>query len=816
MPTSQKRIIKLNSVPFLPLTLFYILGILFQRIFDFNLAILSILFLVLTVALITNYVLLKSLTNLFSFLAIIAILLFGAFRFGYWQMNNLEKPYVSSLPLTDIDIKGNIQTVLKSNRSKVVLRLEEFQKDSLSSPVDGKILVYFPQKFPEELKTGQKLRLLKVTLEPFPEVRNPGQFDYANYLKLRDIIAKVKLSDVSQIQISREVIKFSFENNVFSPFRENLVKKIESHFDQSQASFLKALLLGERESLDKDLIENFQNAGVMHVLAISGLHVGFVALIFYIVLSFLPIYFKYRNLLIILLLVFYMFLTGSNPPVVRATIMASIILVGLNLERRTSIYNSIYASAFIILLFQPNQLFWVGFQFSFVAVLSIIYFYEKLEPLKEWLITRVKNERIKHRFSNWILMPLLVSFSAQIGTLPLTMHYFHKLSLVSFFLNILVIPFIGLIVAMGFIFLFISFFSFSFAAVFAGFFSQLIAFLTKTVEVAANLPGAFFYIPKFNAAAMFLYFVIVFFVFNVKNKRARFAYGMLVPVLFITSFTISHANSSKLNLVIMDVDQGDGALIITPQKKVVLIDTGPANPYFSAGSAVIRPVLNYFGIKSINKLFISHTHLDHMGGTFKLLTYNTIDSVFIPQLQNPYKWSDSLKLVFERESTAYRELQYGDIIRIDDETRVYVFGPQPRFTKFNRTDGRNLNNNSLVLLVKYRDKKFLFPGDAEQEVEKALLPLGEILDADFLKVGHHGSVTSSTPDYLNLVTPIYATISVGQHNRFGHPSPIIIERLRQTGSKIYRTDMHKAIWFQLDANSWKVVDWQNDYILPPL
>jgi competence protein ComEC len=731
-------------------------------------------------------------------------------------MKNLDKPYVSHLPLTDIDIEGDIESILKSRRTKAILQVKEFKNDSLAIPADGKILVYFPRSFSGSLKVGQTLRLLNATLESLPEVRNPGQFNYADYLKLREIIAQVRLTDAAQMENSEKVSKFSLENNIFSPFRENLVEKIESNFNQSQASFLKALLLGERESLDKDLIENFQNAGVMHVLAISGLHVGFVALIFYIILSFLPIYFKYRNLLIILLLVFYMLLTGSNPPVVRATIMASIILVGLNLEQRTSIYNSIYASAFIILLFQPNQLFWVGFQFSFIAVLSIVYFYKKLEPLKEWLMGGLKNERIKLRISNWILMPLLVSFSAQIGTLPLTMHYFHKLSLVSFFLNIIVIPFIGLIVAMGFIFLFVNFLSFSFASVFADFFSQLIALLTNSVEVAANLPGAFFYIPKFNLFGIFLYGAIILFIFNIINIRFRIISGLFIIILLAIPFIMFSAKSSKLNLVIMDVDQGDGALIITPQKKVILIDTGPANSYFSSGSSVIRPVLNYFGVKNIDKLFISHTHLDHMGGTFELLAYNTIDSVFLPKLQIPYKWSDSLKFVFERNSNSYRELEFGDIIKIDEETRVYVYGPQPQFTNFSRADGRNLNNNSLVLLIKYRDKNLLFPGDAEREVEKVLLPLGRILDADFLKVGHHGSITSSTLDYLNLVTPTYSSISVGQYNRFGHPSSIIIERLRKTGSKIYRTDMDKAVWFQLDADTWQMVDWQNDNLLPPL
>lgn len=796
--------------PLLPLTVSLALGILTQHYFNIQLSYLFSLFLVLAFAALFLHLKTSTEQQKISSLLIIIFFLMGAIRYGGWQAANLRQPYLNSLPLHQVELRGEIKSVQKSDRVKAVFELKEIHKDTLAAFVEGKILLYFPAGFSGAVLPGQILSILNADLEPLPPRRNPGQFDYANYLRQREIVALIRVKNSRQIILGKTDDKFSAEKSIFAPLRHRLTECFETYFSPFAANFLKALILGKRENMDRQVLENFQNAGVMHVLAISGLHVGFVAGIFYVVLSFFPISFKKRNLLIILLLLFYMFLTGNQPPVVRATLMASLLLFGVNIERKTSVYNSIFAAAFIILLWQPQQLFWVGFQFSFAAVLSIIYFYTKMEPFRQKVLGLVKSGKLRPRVNNWILMPFLVSLSAQIGTLPLTMHYFHKLSLISFFLNILIIPFIGLIVVMGFLFLAFAFISSVLAGLISNFLQWLIHVLTGTVEAAANLPAAFFYIPRFNLIAMLLYLSIVILIFNPGNKATRKIMAVVSTILLLFVFGTSLLQKPAFNLIIMDVGQGDAAAFFTPRGKAVIIDTGPASRKSSAARTAIYPVLNKFGTTHINALFISHPHLDHMGGTFDLLKYATIDSAYLPPMAISYKWNDSLLTAFSENSIPWRILKYGDRVIIDEETRIYILGPFPRFSNFKTVNGYNLNNNSLVLLVKHKNHSLLFPGDAEKEVEKQLLSWGDILDAELLKVEHHGSKTSSTAGFLSLVTPQLSFISVGYRNKFKHPSLQVVERLGQFGSRVFRTDENHALWFRLNGDKWKEVNWQDN------
>ena len=795
-----------TRIPFLFLTIPLTMGIVVQYFISFK-SIYLFIGLIIVLILILFFSHQKSQDKKILILFITFFCLVGSIRYSVWESGNLEKEYLAKLPLKNINIEGTIESVKKSNRLNAVIALSNISNDSIVAEVSGNILVYFPAKYSGNISPGQTVSFMNMMLEKLPEPRNPGQFNYGKYLRRRGIVSQCRIEDKNQIILGVVQPGFSLENSIFTLVRSYLIKKLETYFSPSASGFLKALLLGQRDSVDRDIIENFQDAGVMHVLAISGLHVGFVALIFYIVLSFFPFYFKHRNLVIIILLLFYMFLTRSQPPVVRATLMAILLLISINIERPTSVYNSIFAAAFIILLFQPQQLFWVGFQFSFIAVLSIIYFYEKLKWIRTKLLQGFGNEKIKGFIDKAILVPFLISFSAQIGTLPLTMHYFHKLSLIAFFLNILVIPFVGLLVALGFLFLIIEFISSGFASIFANFLGELIKLLFNSIETAIHFPAAFFYVPKFSILSILLYGSIIMFLFNFKREKIRKS-GLILSILLVLFLTIKSISTAHFfNLVIMDVGQGDAAFLITPQNKTILIDTGPSSQYTNSARNAILPVLSHFNVNHVNYLFISHPHLDHMGGTFEMLKYIRVDTLYLPPMKQSYKWNDSLLSAISQNSISYRKLKMGDKVVIDNETRAYVLSPISRFSDFKRTSGHNLNNNSLVFLIKHRQHTLLFPGDAEREVENYLVAWQDMLKTDFLKVGHHGSNTSTTLNFLELAHPQYASISVGQNNHFGHPSQSVIEELKEKQVQVFRTDEDKAIWFRIRKGKWERINW---------
>ena len=282
---------------------------------------------------------------------------------------------------------------------------------------------------------------------------------------------------------------------------------------------------------------------------------------------------------------------------------------------------------------------------------------------------------------------------------------------------------------------------------------------------------------------------------------------MIKILLMLIMMTRTIVASRSFNLVIMDVGQGDAAFLLTPQEKSIIIDTGPASQYSSAAQNAILPVLNYFNAGRVNRLFISHPHLDHMGGTFDMLKYIDVDSAYLPLMITPYKLNDSLMNALDRKAIPYRTLHMGDKVVIDKETHVYVLGPDPKFSNAADTTGHDLNNLSLVLLIKFRRHTLLFPGDAEREAESFLLLWDDLLKTDFLKAGHHGSKTSITDNFYSLVQPSYASISVGEDNRFGHPSGSVIRKLTSGGSQVFRTDIDGAIWLQIHDGMWRQINW---------
>ncbi len=800
----------LGKVPFLPIGLSFAAGIVTIRFIELPIDYVAItFFLLLSITILIFFKHLPGKPNIL-FWFIILFYLMGMIRYAFWKDDNLEQPYLEHLPMQVDTVKATVLSTQTKYRMKAIAELNEFIGDSTVLSTAGKILIYFPYQFDKEISPGNHLILIGPPLNELPQPRNPGQFDYGKYLRDRGIVAECKIEQPEQVVVEGGEKTISLKSAIFAPVRKELVDNIERYCDSGSADFLKALLLGMRSAMEQDVLENFQKAGVMHVLAISGLHVGFVALIFYIVLSFFPIYFKHRNIMVICLLVFYMFLTGSKPPVVRATLMVSLYFIAINLERRSSIYNFLFAAAFLVLLFQPQQICWVGFQFSFAAVLSIVYFYQKLEPFKNKILQFIKNETLQYRIGNWIIAPFLVSLSAQLGTIPLVMHYFHKFSLISFFLNILVIPYIGVLVGLGFLFLILSLLSMPLAQLFANFLSLLINGLLNLVSGAANLPTAYFNISTFSVLEILIYLSVVLLLFNFKKTNFRNAcvYSFLTFAVLWGSIRLTQP--SAFNLIIMDVGQGDAALVSTPQKKALLFDTGPANQYSSAADAAIIPVMHRLGVKRVHHLFISHPHADHLGGTFRLLEYADIDSVYLPEIPISYHWQDTLLQVLNRFKIPYRYLKMGDRIIVDEETRIYVTAPFPQFSKYMKPAGSNLNNNSLVLLLKHRNETMLFTGDVEAEAEAYLELWDQILESDFLKIGHHGSSTSTSEDFLELVNPEIATISAGRQNKFGHPAQKTLRLLDSYEVAIFRTDQKSAIWFQLLKNEWHRVGWRKN------
>jgi len=736
-----------------------------------------------------------------------SFILIGALRLSLWQQRHFSPGLEKLLPLKNVSLIGTIEKVRQRSQYSASVRLDSLKIADIFYPTRVTFLVYFPRELKQAPVVGSSIILEEVDLLPLPQPRNPGQFDYGRYLKWKGVSGRIFLKSKSQFKMPEHPSSFSFSGQILLPIRQKLTSGIDRYLSPSGAAILKALIVGERDEISPQVMQDFQNAGVIHVLAISGLHVGFVVVISYLIFSFFPIYFKWRNMLIIILLIFYTLLTGASPSVVRASLMASLYFLAGILERRSSLYNIIFLSAFIILMINPNQLFWSGFQFSYAAVLSIVYFFPQLSGSFSKIKERIPGQKLSRWTYRWILLPFGVSLTAQLGTIPLTVLYYYKISIVSFFLNILIIPLVGAIVAIGFLLLFLAFVIPILAFPVGQFLDILIRVFIDLVSLAAHLPGAYFRSGEIPTWFLLIYILFIVFLFiwirQQQWKKVLVGIGGFLLLIFL----IRDVSSHRFQIIFMDVGQGDAALIMTPSRKTILVDAGPRTPNWDSGKGVILPVLNYMGVQKLDYVFLSHPHNDHIGGVFSLIKDFPMDSVFLPAAPFKNFRMDSLQSILNHSQIPSRKLKMGDRVIIDPTTRAYVFAPLGNRKVPVSNNGSAINNASLVMLIKHQEQEILFPGDIEAAGEQAVMGWGNLLNSDITKIAHHGSATSSTPAFLRLNKPEIAVISVGAYNKFGHPSLQVIKRLSQQVRKVYRTDTHRAVWLRLEGRSWKEVQW---------
>ncbi len=682
------------------------------------------------------------------------------------------------------------------------IRLQSLKVAEKEIPARGKLRVYVPKQF-TDLQEGREATLFNVHLAAPPQPRNPGEFDYAFYLNIHGFVATGQADSIHIIPTQG----FSLSQWMMG-VRRAILSHIEKVFQQPYAGFMKALLIGKRGELDPTVRRQFQLAGLMHVLAISGLHVGFITVLILLVLQWLGVPLVWRYGILIGILVWYAALTGAKPPVIRAMVMIGLWAIARMISRKSNPLNLLFAAGFIILLVQPNQLFWVGFQLSFLAVLFILIGLQWVNGLR-WFQRLHDSGRGGRLVANWIVLPAAVTLWAQLGTLPVLVHNFHLLSPVALVLNLIVVPVISLVLYGGVACVILSVL-FPAAAMWIGaLISGVLTLLFHLVEWAIRIPFSYIPIHQGTLWAAGISALAVSWT-QVQEKRWRWILTYVIGFsLVFAHLFVSH--SSGWNVLAIDVGQGDALLIQTPRQQSILVDTGAPVSNGYRPFRGIEAVLRTLNISRINRLVISHPHWDHMGNVNTLLDAVAVDSVYFPRFPYSYRMMDSLKTWLARKDVPSRAVRAGDIIPVDASTRMYILAPLYYLAtrmKYSRLSGRIINNASIVALLQMGKTRVLLPGDVERGGEEAVLPWGNWLQAAVLKVPHHGSKTSSIPQWIAAIKPRWAIISVGEKNRFQHPSPGVIARYRTAGARVMRTDAHGAVWLKTDGNQWEVVDWQ--------
>ncbi len=651
------------------------------------------------------------------------------------------------------------------------------------------------------LEPGNRIKITG-TYRKGSEERNPGQFDYNKYLHSKNISGLLTVYDKADVKIIAGNVN-SFNSMIFSA--RKLIDQIITYLHMpSTAALLKGLLLADRSDISFETRDQFVNSGVVHILAVSGLHTGFIALIFFVLFGRLNMYM--RSILTITGLVLFMFITGIPPSVFRAVVMAIVFITAFLLNRSTNIYNSLAAAALILLAIDPSEIFNPGFQLSFISVLSIAYFY----PIFKSLINQAS---IKNRFLKYIMLFGAVSLSAQTGTLPLTLIYFGKFSLIALLVNTAAIPLAGLIIGTAVTTLIFFPLSIWAASVYAAANNLFADLLFKLVEYAGNFKYSSLDVSNYSQTDLVIFYLIIiagiFLSRYIKSPRAAVILIILTAAnIYIYSFASVERipGRNKLSVMMLDVGQGDSFILKFPGGETALIDAGNATPNFDTGERIILPAMRKLGIEKIDYGFVSHIDADHYGGFVSLIEKGKVNKIFKPRPDTSYE-KDRRFERYLRHKNIPLEYYSRKKIRIG-KAEVFILNDTAQYI----TDGISLNNSSGIIKVDLGRTSFLFAGDIDKTEESYYSKKYEdFLDADVLKVSHHGSRTGSSSEFIKAVSPEISLVSCGIKNRFGHPSKEAASRLKESGSLIFRTDLEGCVLLQSDGMKINKIDWRNYY-----
>jgi competence protein ComEC len=637
--------------------------------------------------------------------------------------------------------------------------------------------------------------------------RNPGEFSYREYLALNNIFAVASVMGYSQVTVHGERDPHWFFERIIYPSKNFIVRTIMTVMKGDEANFLIGLLLGDRTEISEEIKKAFMNTGTIHVLAVSGSHVILVVTIAYVVLGLFRFPGRIKIILTLIALIYYTFLTGAAPSIVRASIMAGIVLVGKLFQQKTDSYNVLGLSAVLIYLYDPKQLFDVGFQLSFSAVFSMVYFYPKLNAM----IKKIPEPLEEFRIITPLWQLFALSLAAQIGTIPFTAYYFGKVSIVSLFANLLVVPIVGLIVTIGLTGALLGTISMWIAAMFSEVNDLLARFTLIFVKLAEQVPFALIDTATFGWKETALYSAVIGYIVNLRNVTVRkwIMFAALTGANLFLYAAMTEQSNPALHITFLDVGQGDGAVVRFPSGETYVVDGGPISAGYDAGERIVGPYLRRNGIRQLDAIVTTHPHADHLGGVPYLMRNFDVKST----IDAGQRLSSRLFREYDSLASGINRItvRAGTIASIGN-ARIYYLHPTRRYIDDDSSDGySDINESSVVFKLQYGTTSFLFMGDAEAESERHLRSVyGDFLDADVLKAGHHGSSTSSTNDFVSAVSPDHAVVSVAKFNKFRHPSRSVLERLTHIGSSVYRTDMEGAIIFESDGTTIKRRHWREE------
>jgi len=639
------------------------------------------------------------------------------------------------------------------------------------------LLARFDREF--KLLPGDTLTLEGIFTLP-DQARNPGAFDYRAYLRRQGIVL---VTDGKATLLDQKAGSWSL-NRQYALIRNGISAILKQTIDAPFAGVMQGLLLGERGEIDPEIRSRFQKIGVVHILAVSGLHVGFILLILTLIGKTLRLNDGLKTVVIIAGLVFYMGLTGYPPSVVRAGIMAILYTVGKYFEKDVNPWNIVGLTAFLILFVKPDELFSPAFQLSFCAVAGILLVYPRLQS---WEVIFPRWRKLRKIKAVRLVTDLVgLSAGAQLGTFIPAALLFRSYPVWGIFANIFIVPLTGLAVTGGI--LTVVFYCINpFAGTAYGGTTWGTLYLMNAVsKFFSSLPFAGLPLGGLSLAVVFAIPVLVYFILT---PAKRYFQRLIILTLFTLSlFVWQQALKERVvRITFLDVGQGD-CCVIEDGGHAIIVDAGYAGFGKDYGKRVLLPYLKYRGITAVDLLILTHPHADHIGGAVSLLEELKVTTVWEPRTNYHSELYKSVQADAQSRHCTLDHPDAGAIYRLGQLTLTVLY-PDSLLA----LQSRNLNDASLIIRVDHADNSFLFMGDAESPAEQIVAQMGAVANVDLVKIGHHGSVTSSSQEFAGKTHAKIGIISVGRGNKFGHPSSTVLKRWEALGTRSWRTDRSGAV-----------------------
>ncbi len=622
--------------------------------------------------------------------------------------------------------------------------------------------------------------VVKGMIDPPATPSNPGEFDDFLYMKMEGLEYRLYADSIYKTG-SKDMPLRSFMYEL----REKINESIDNIYTKKDASIIKAVVTGDKSAISDETRTLYTSGGAVHILCVSGLHVSVIAaIIFIFVKKILRLNGMASLALSAVFLFAYMAFIGFTPSVIRAVIMAMLVVVAGEIGRKSDGLNNIYIAALAILLFDPLTLFNTGFMLSFLTVFGIV--------LSSRYI-RFKGE------GAYIKGILSASFFATVFSLPVTAYCFYNVSFAGILTNVIILPLTPIVVIFGILSAVMGVISVPLGVFFAGSAAVVLKIYDIVLKAVSAVPFLNIMTGRPGIAFCALYYVtIIIIITNLKNKRSIKAISGLCAAMLFISVISNKVFLKDVEIAFLDVGQGDCAVITDYNKNAFIIDTG-GNWYYeddeNTGVRYIYPYLQYKGIKDIEVLFVSHPDIDHILGSIGLMDVCDISKIVLADFE--YEKSE----VYDRMIKKAEEKGI-EILRVTAGDRIsagdIVFDCIYPYAGARGDD----NAGSLVLKFTYDEFSALFMGDLGIAQEEIIIDNNIDIRSDILKVAHHGSKHSTGEKFVEAVDCDYAVISSGKNNIYDHPHDETMERLSDA-TKLVTAD-NGAIIIKTNGNDYTV------------